>query len=186
MSAASGSRSGRRGLLLAGLGGAALAGCSTAPATFEGRAPRFEPERFFSGRLRSHGLFTDRFGAVREWFTAELEGGWDGEALRFAEVFTYDDGWIDRRQWELRRDGPGLWRGTATDAVGAVVASEHGNAFHLLHTLDLPRRDGGTRRLAFDQWFVRLGPDQALSRAAVSWRGLVEVGTAQVSFRRLG
>lgn len=67
-----------------------------------------------------------------------------------------------------------------------MTAAEHGNAFHLLHTLDMPRPGGGTRRLSFDQWFVRLSDDTALSRAAVSWHGLVQVGTAQVAFRRLG
>ena len=178
----------RRSLLTAILPAAAcasaLASCGTVPDTFAAHGPPFRPEDFFSGRLRSQGLFVNDLGGIDSWFTAELAGTWDGEALRFDEDFTYENGWRDRRQWVLRREAPGRWRGTATDAVGEVHATEAGNAFHLRHTLDLPRAGGGTRRLSFDQWFVRLGDDEALSRARVSWHGL-GVGTAQVAFRRL-
>ena len=163
---------------------AALAGCDTVPDTFAAHGPPFRPEDFFAGRLRSQGLFVNGLGGIARWFTAELAGTWDGEALRFDEDFTYEDGWHDHRQWMLHREAPGRWRGTATDAVGAVEAAEAGNAFHLLHTLDMPRAGGGARRLSFDQWFVRLSDDEALSRAQVSWHG-VAVGTAQVAFRRL-
>lgn len=177
----------RRALLL---GAAALpAACATAPETFAPHGPPFAPEAFFAGHLRSAGLFADRLGRVRSWFTAELRGAWDGGTLTFDETFTYEDGWTDRRRWALRRAGPGRWSGTATDAVGPVTAEEAGNAFHLRHTLDLPLRGGGTRRLGFDQWFVRVAPDQALSRAAVRLVlpvGAVGVGTAQVAFRRVG
>jgi hypothetical protein len=175
----------RRRVVLLALAAAPLAACGTAPDTFAGHGPPFRPEHFFAGRLRSHGLFVDPFGAIRRWFTAELEGAWDGTTLTFDEVFTYEDGWQDRRSWALRSDGPARWRGTATDAVGDVAAEEAGNAFRLRHTLDMPRAGGGTRRLSFDQWFVRLAEDTALSRAAVSWHGL-PTGTAQVAFRRLG
>lgn len=181
----------RRGLLLATAAApASLAACGslggTAPETFAARpGPPFAPERFFAGRLVSHGLFADRLGTIRRWFEADLDGTWDGATLTFAEVFRYDDGWVDRRTWRLRRDGPGRWRGTATDIVGEAVGEEHGPAFTLRHTLDMLREGGGTRRLAFDQWFVRVSDEVALSRAEVSWRGLVGVGTAQVGFRRL-
>ena len=165
-------------------GATLLAGCGTAPAIFAAHGPPFRPEDFFCGRLRSQGLFVTDLGGISRWFTAELDGSWNGEELRFDEDFTYEDGWRDRRRWLLHREAPGRWRGTATDAVGNVEAAEAGNAFHLRHTLDMPRPGGGTRRLSFDQWFVRLAADEALSRARVSWHGL-GVGTAQVAFRRL-
>ncbi|UFN49706.1 DUF3833 domain-containing protein [Roseomonas sp. OT10] len=163
-----------------------LAACGTTAGTFASQGPPFRPEQFFAGRLRSQGLFANRLGAIDRWFTAELEGRWDGQTLTFDETFHYEDGFTDRRHWELRRIAPARWRGTATDAVGEVAAEESGNAFHLLHTLDMPRADGSRRRLSFDQWFVRVSEEEALSRAAVSWHGLVQVGTAQVAFRRLG
>lgn len=180
----------RRGLLLlAAAAVPALAACSlggTTPEAFAGRpGPPFAPERFFAGRLASHGLFVDRLGTVRRWFVADLDGAWDGTTLTFAEAFRYDDGWVDRRTWHLRRDGPDRWRGTATDIVGEAEGLEVGPAFNLRHTLDMPREGGGTRRLSFDQWFVRVSDDAALSRAEVSWRGIVQIGTAQVAFRRL-
>ncbi|MFT8243523.1 DUF3833 family protein [Roseomonas sp. BN140053] len=175
----------RRRALLLGAAALPLAGCGSISAqTFAGHGPPFRPEEFFSGRLRSQGLFVTRLGALDSWFTAELDGSWDGTMLRFHEVFHYENGFVDRRSWELRRDAPDRWRGTATDAVGEVTATESGNGFHLLHTLDMPRPGGGTRRLSFDQWFVRLDETNALSRAAVSFHGL-QVGTAQVSFRKL-
>ncbi|TPG58517.1 DUF3833 family protein [Roseomonas nepalensis] len=179
----------RRRLLLAlpALAGP-LAGCGTAPATFEGKGPPFRPEEFFAGRLRSAGLFVTRLGGIEGWFNARLVGAWDGATLTFDEYFRYEDGFEDRRFWRLRRDpaepGGGAWLGEATDATGPVRGRAVGNAFHLEHELDMPSLSGRRRRLAFDQWFVRTGEDVALSRAAVSWHG-VQVGVAQVSFQRL-
>ncbi|WP_426957102.1 DUF3833 family protein [Muricoccus radiodurans] len=183
--------SGRRSLLLSlpALGAAAaLPGCGTAPETFSAKGPPFRPEEFFASRLRSHGLFTTRLGAIERWFRAELIGAYDGTTLTFDEYFTYDDGWEDRRFWRLRRDredaSGNTWTGEATDATGPVRGVVSGNAFHLEHELNMLTLNGSRRKLGFDQWFVRVAPDTALSRAAVTWYG-IQVGTAQVSFRRL-
>jgi hypothetical protein len=181
----------RRSLLLSlpALGAAAsLPGCDTAPATFDGKGPPFRPEEFFAGRLRSHGLFTTRLGGIERWFTAELVGAWDSGALTFDEFFNYDDTWQDRRFWTLRRDREDSsgrsWVGEAADATGPVRGTAVGNAFNLRYELSMLTVSGRRRVLAFDHWFVRMAEDTALSRAAVSWYG-IQVGTAQVSFRRL-
>ena len=181
----------RRSLLLAlpALGAAgALPGCGTAPDTFQGKGPPFQPEQFFATRLRSHGLFATRLGGIERWFTARLVGAWDGTTLTFDEYFRYDDSFEDRRYWKLRRDpadptGNG-WLGEATDATGPVRGQVVGNAFHLEHELNMLTLSGKRRTLGFDQWFVRVSDDTALSRAAVTWYG-IQVGTAQVAFQRL-
>jgi len=181
----------RRPFLLAlpALGSAAaLSGCGTAPETFAGKNPPFRPQEFFAGRLRSHGMFTTRLGAIERWFTASLTGAWNGTALTFDEFFRYDDSFEERRFWELRRDTADTegesWVGTATDATGPVRGRVVGNAFHLEHQLDMLTVSGKRQRLGFDQWFVRTADDMAISRAAVTWYGL-QVGTAQVAFQRL-
>jgi hypothetical protein len=181
----------RRSFLLAlpALGAAAaLPGCGTAPETFQGKGPPFRPEEFFAGKLRSHGMFVTRLGAIERWFTATLVGAWDGRLLTFDEFFRYDDTFEDRRFWQLRRDPADSsgesWVGEATDATGPVRGRVMGNAFHLQHELDMLTLSGKRRRLGFDQWFLRTAEDMAISRAAVSWYGL-QVGTAQVAFQRV-
>lgn len=180
----------RRRLLLAlpALAAAPLSGCGTTPETFQAKGPPFRPEEFFAGRLRSSGLFVTRLGGIESWFTARLVGAWDGTVLTFDEHFRYEDGFEDRRFWKLRRDpadaSGATWVGEATDATGPVRGQVAGNAFHLEHELNMLNLSGNRRKLAFDQWFVRMADDLALSRAAVSWHG-VQVGVAQVSFQRL-
>ncbi|WP_338663145.1 DUF3833 family protein [Pararoseomonas sp. SCSIO 73927] len=179
----------RRSLLLAlpALGAAgALAGCGTSPEVFEGKGPPFRPEEFFAGKIRSHGVFATRLGAIERWFRATTVGAWDGTTLTFDEIFHYEDSFEDRRFWKLRRDptDSAAWTGEATDATGPVRGRSVGNAFHLQHELDMLTLSGDRRRLGFDQWFVRISDDTVLSRAAVSWYG-IQVGTAQVSFQRV-
>ncbi|WP_458096350.1 DUF3833 family protein [Roseomonas sp. WA12] len=181
----------RRSLLLAlpALGAAGgLAGCGTAPEVFQGKGPPFRPEEFFAGKLRSHGVFATRLGAIESWFTATLVGAWDGTTLTFDEHFRYDDSFEDRRFWKLRRDPADssgqAWVGEATDATGPVRGRVTGNAFRLEHELDMLTLSGKRRRLGFDQWFLRTADDMAISRAAVSWYG-IQVGTAQVAFQRV-
>jgi hypothetical protein len=181
----------RRSLLLSlpALGAAGgLPGCGTTPEVFQGKGPPFRPEEFFAGKLRSHGLFATRLGAIERWFTATLVGAWDGRTLTFDEFFRYDDSFEERRFWKLRRDpsdpSGGAWIGEATDATGPVRGRAVGNAFHLQHELDMLTMSGKRRRLGFDQWFLRGSDEMAISRAAVSWYG-IQVGTAQVAFQRI-
>ena len=181
----------RRSLLLAlpALGAAGgLAGCGTAPEVFQGKGPPFRPEEFFAGKLRSHGMFATRLGAIERWFSATLVGAWDGTTLTFDEHFRYDDSFEDRRFWRLRRDlsdaSGEAWLGEATDATGPVRGRVMGNAFRLEHELDMLTLSGKRWRLGFDQWFLRMADDMAISRAAVSWYG-IQVGTAQVAFQRV-
>ncbi|WP_376092640.1 DUF3833 family protein [Roseomonas sp. CCTCC AB2023176] len=182
----------RRSLLTAApaLGAAALLpGCGTSPDTFAGKGPPFRPEEFFAARLRSNGLITNFFGAVNGWFTCELIGGWDGTTLTLDEYFVFDDTREERRFWRLRRDpsaaGGNGWAGEATDATGAIAGTTSGNALNLKYELNQQQLDGSRRKLGYDQWFVRLNEETALSRANISWYG-IGVATAQVSFRRLG
>lgn len=166
---------------------ALLAGCGTSPDTFTTRGPPFRPEEFFASRLRSNGLVVNRFGAVSRWFSCDLVGAWDGTTLTLDEFFVFDDSFQERRFWRLRKDPatPDGWTGEATDATGTVRGTTSGNALNLRYEINHVLLDGSRRKLGYDQWFVRLDGDTALSRAAISWWG-IEVANAQVSFRRIG
>jgi hypothetical protein len=181
----------RRSLLLAlpALAAAtALPGCGTSPDTFEGKGPPFHPEEFFAGKLRSHGVFATRLGAIETWFTARLLGAWDGTKLTFDEHIRYGDTFEERRFWTLRRDAADptgrSWVGEASDATGPVRGEVVGNAFRLQHELNMLTVSGSRRTLGFDQGFLRTAGDMALSRAAVSWYG-IQVGTVQLAFQRV-
>jgi len=91
---------------------------STSPAL--GQLQAFDMLDFFSGSVAGTGLFQDRFGRVRLAFEVVMTGEWDGDEYRLGEVFRYDDGSSQNREWLVRRNGTGGYTATAEDIVGTA------------------------------------------------------------------
>ena len=60
-------------------------------------------EDYFNGKTKAWGMFEDRFGNVRKQFSVQIDGRWDGKALRLEENFTYSDGELEKRIWTIKR-----------------------------------------------------------------------------------
>ena len=87
------------------------------------RSQTFDMLDYFAGSVAGTGLFQDRFGRVRLAFDVTMTGRWDGDAYRLGEVFRYDDGRTDTREWLVRRDGDRGYTATADDIVGTAVGT---------------------------------------------------------------
>lgn len=176
---------GRRALL-AGIAAAtlALAGCAGPTlADHAAQQPVLDLRQYFDGRLRAHGLVTDRGGKVLQRFTVELTGTWQGDTGTLDERFTYADGRRETRVWTLQRQADGRWTGRAADIVGEASGQTAGNALNWRYTLRLPV-DGRSWDIDFDDWMFLVDEQVMLNRAVMRKFG-IRVGEVLLSFQRL-
>jgi Protein of unknown function (DUF3833) len=113
-----------------------LAGCGAlTPADFAGGKPLFEPEKFFTGHVRSWGVMENRSGEPTSRFTTEITGRREGDSLVIEQHFAFDDGRRQDRIWRLRRLDAQRYEATADDVVGTAAGAADGNAFRWEYTI---------------------------------------------------
>lgn len=172
--------------MLAGAGVAlALAACAAQDISdYAGKAPAFDPARFFAGRTQAWGLFQKRGGEVARRFHVVIEGRSEGDRLILDERFRYDDGQVQQRTWTLVRQADGSWRGSAGDVVGEAVGEVAGNALHWRYTMQLPVKDK-TWEVSMDDWMYQIDERTMINRTSMRKFG-VEVGQVSLFFRKEG
>jgi hypothetical protein len=152
---------------------------------FADREPPMLPERFFAGNLRGWGLETGPLGGIGRRIEVVAEGRYDpGSAtLHLVETYRFDDGQSDRLEWQIRRLDGGGYEAREARATTPGEGRAAGAAFRLTYQRDVPRRDGGSTVLDFDDLFVQIDPDTVMVRAAIT-RLAVPVGGMTVIYRR--
>ena len=143
----------------------------------------FNLEEYFEGTSVAYGQFQDRFGTVRQRFTVDLVGTWDGEKLTLVEDFIYDDGRTEQRIWELTKTGEDRWEGTAAGVQGIARGQERGDTFNWGYTIDLPLANGKTQRVTFDDWMWLMEDGRMLNKAIMSRFG-VRLGEVTIFFEK--
>jgi hypothetical protein len=172
-----------RRLLTATLLALALAGCaSPTPEDYAAEKPVLDLQRYFSGEVTAHGLFTDRSGKVVRRFTVRMACEWKGDEGVLDERFTYSDGKTDRRIWKLKKLPGGRYTGTADDVVGTASGQAAGNAFQWAYTLRLPV-DGKVHEVQFDDWMYLVDERVMLNKAVMSKFG-IRLGEVTLSFQK--
>jgi Protein of unknown function (DUF3833) len=167
-----------------------LAACSGAPSFDDPSlsSRELELEEFFDGDLVAYGQFQDIFGTVRRQFRVTIKGDWDGQRLRLAEDFVYEDGSTEQRIWTLVKTGDETWRGTAPGVIGAAVGEERGDRFNWRYTIDLPvpSADGPatTTRVTFNDWIWLLDDNRAFNRAYMHKAG-IGIGDVSISLEKI-
>jgi hypothetical protein len=176
----------RQWLGAAGAGAAVLTlpGCSSAPQVGDYRAdlPRLDLRTYFNGKLKAHGMFSDRAGKVLRRFVVDMDCRWEGENGVLDEQFLYADGTRERRIWRLTHLGDGRYTGRADDVVGEARGAVAGNAFQWRYTLKLPV-DGRVWEVDFDDWMFLIDERIMLNRAVMSKFG-IRLGEVQLVFTR--
>ena len=151
-------------------------------ADFAAAQPPLALEQYFTGHLKAYGQFQTRFGEVKRRFVVDIVGRRDGDTLSLHEVFDYDDGETETRNWTLTKTPDGGWQGQAAGVVGVARGRGAGNAFNWRYDFDLPT-DDGTVRLHFDDWLFLQQDGVLLNRAYVSKFGIT-VGEVIIAFFR--
>ena len=73
------------------------------PTDFKDQKPRLVIENYLSGNVKAWGVLQNRSGKVTRQFKADLNGKWDGSRLILDEVFDWNDGERQTRQWTIKK-----------------------------------------------------------------------------------
>ena len=106
-----------------------LTGCvnNMKPIDFKDQKPRLIIENYLSGNVKAWGVLQNRSGKVTRQFKADLNGKWDGSQLILDEIFNWDDGERQTRQWKIKKIGDHNYQGTASDVVGTAKGYSYSN-----------------------------------------------------------
>lgn len=150
-----------------------VAGCATRPGLPQEAAPaaRLAPEEDLVGRLYGRGEFRSITGASRA-FDVTLDGTWDGQTLTLVEVFKYADGENDTKTWKLRKLADGSYEGAREDTVGLARGWIEDGAYRMAYTMAIPKKNGGARKVRFQDVLVEDTRGAVINRARVSYFGL--------------
>jgi hypothetical protein len=132
----------------------------------------FVPELFFLGRTEGAGVVRDPFGRVtRRCHVATIGEVSPGGAIRFEEVFTYDDGEVDVWRWAMSPGREGRY--VAAEArAGVGLTGQRSGGDYLISFRRPVGRATGPLAPRFSTRFTLLSPDVALKQAQVSLFGL--------------
>jgi hypothetical protein len=132
----------------------------------------FRPESFFLGRTEGGGVVRDPFGRIVRRCAIATEGALDTDrsAIRFDEVFTYDDGEVDVWRWVMQPGRGGRYIAAEAKA-GAGIAGEQRNGEYVIRFRRPVGRAVGPLRPHFRSCLTLVTPDSALKRAEVSLFG---------------
>ena len=149
---------------------------------FASAVPRFEPEKFFEGPVRSWGVIETRSGKPRGRVTGELNGVRDGAETVITQTLTFDGGRTQKRVWRIRRVDNRRYDASANDVLGPATGFVSGNAFHWTYTLEL---NPGKRlsRVRMEHWMYLLEDGTLLNRVVIRKFGVI-VGQVTEHFAR--
>ena len=149
-------------------------------------SPNLDLRQYFNGKLKAHGIFTDRQGVVVKRFVVDMTGTWQGNEgvldEQFTDLQTNGKDAKQQRIWRLKYLGDGRYTGVADDVQGEAVGQSSGNAFNWKYTLALPV-DGKVWDVQFDDWMYLMDDKIMLNKAAMSKWG-VHLGDVTLVFTK--
>lgn len=161
-------------------------GCATPlkVSRFAGSGPEFDPVAFFTGRVRSWGVFENGAGEPTRRFETVCDGRRTGSGeLLLDQTFTYDDGSVQHRHWRIRRLDAHRFEATANDVVGTGTGEAFGNAFRWEYTVAL-KAGNPLMNVRLKQWmYLQRGGETMINHATVHALG-IEVAQVSEFFRR--
>ena len=159
-----------------------LTGCANnmKPTDFKDQKPRLIIEDYLSGNVKAWGVLQNRSGKVTRQFKAELNGKWDGTQLILDEVFNWDDGERQTRQWKINKIDEHNYEGTASDVVGKAKGFSYGPAFKFEYVLLVPVK-GKNIKITFDDWIFKQDERVAINRATMT-KFVIKVAELTVMF----
>lgn len=108
-----------------------------------GRSGQFDIRTHLNGPIQCEGVIYGPTGRVSSRFVAAFECHWDGNKGVMKEVFDYDDGSRQHREWHLTLGNDGQILARAPDVVGDGSGHQCGDSVQLKYRLRLPEASGG-------------------------------------------
>jgi len=137
------------------------------------RAIAFRPEEFFLGRTEGAGVIRDPFGRVIRRCNVVTEGsrGAGHGAIRFEEVFAYDDGEIDTWRWVMSPSRDGRYVAAEAKAGAGITGERRGGDYVLSFRRPVGKATGALAP-RFETRFTQLSADVVLKHVKLSLLGL--------------
>lgn len=113
------------------------------PEDYAALGPAFDPRRHLSGPIQCEGVIYGPTGRVTSRFVAEMRGSWEGNRGTLTEVFRYDSGTVQHREWRLVLGNDGKVRAEADDVPGVGQGEVSGPTLQLSYPIRLTASAGG-------------------------------------------
>ena len=126
--------------------------------------PVFNIQTVLNGPLACEGVIYGPTGRVASRFVARFEGSWEGNVGTLREVFDYDSGTRQERQWSLRLGNDGRIQATAPDVIGTGEGVQNGSAVRLKYRIKLTE-DAGGHELDTVDWMYLLPNGTIMNRS---------------------
>lgn len=149
---------------------------------YAGLEPRMDVREYFNGPIEAWGFVQDWRGKVIQRFDIRMVASWDGDSGTLEEEFTFYDGQVQNRTWQLERISESRFTGTAGDVHGTAEGYMAGNVVNMRYQLDVPRGDG-TIRLNMDDWMWLLNDGVVINKTRMKKFGLT-VGNVTVFMQK--
>jgi hypothetical protein len=119
--------------------------------------PQFDLRTHLNGPMRCDGAIYGPTGRVVSRFSADMTPRWEGNKGVMPEVFRYDSGTVQHREWQLNVDDAGRITASAEDLVGQGTGQQLGSAVVMRYRIRLTA-DAGGHQLSVTDWMY-LAPD---------------------------
>jgi hypothetical protein len=116
--------------------------------------PQFDMREHLNGPMSCDGVIFGPMGRMTSTFEADFDISWDGNTGVMKEVFRYQDGSVQNRQWRIELDGGGNFEAFADDVPGKARGEVAGPAVLFNYAIKLPADAGGYTLKAFDCMYL--------------------------------
>ncbi|WP_025819479.1 DUF3833 domain-containing protein [Shewanella marina] len=144
-----------------------LTSCSSASIDdYQATTPKLVLADFFNGKLTAAGIVQDFSGKVTRTFTVTMQASWQGNQGVIDEDFIFNDGEKQKRIWQITRQAPGQYTGTANDILGTATGVSAGNALQWRYEMIL-NVDGTDYQVSFDDWMFLVDDNTIINKSDI-------------------
>jgi len=126
--------------------------------------PMFDIRERLNGPIVCEGIIYGPLGRVTSRFTANFDASWNGNVGKMVEVFHYDSGNVQHREWTLTLGNDGRIRAEAPDLVGTGHGQQKGSAVQLKYRIKLSD-DAGGHVLDTNDWMYLMENGTIMNRS---------------------
>ncbi|MEW9919851.1 DUF3833 family protein [Marimonas sp. MJW-29] len=127
---------------------------------YEDGFPTFDIQQHLNGKMVCEGVIFGPMGRVTSTFVADFDINWDGDRGVMDELFRYNDGSTQKRQWIITMGKDGHFITEAEDVPGGGRGVQAGPAVQMRYAIRLPEESGGHVLKTVD--WMYLTPDEVI------------------------
>ena len=141
------------------------------PDDYADQGPQFDIRERLNGPIVCEGVIYGPTGKVTSRFTADFEASWNGNIGVMKEVFHYDSGNVQNREWKLTLGNDGGIKAEAPDLIGTGTGQQKGSAVSLNYRIKLSD-DAGGYVLDTTDWMYLMANGSIMNRSQFSKFGI--------------